>query len=86
MRTKQQASLKRKIELVGKILMVFLLVAVSYVLVETIQEKYQNAPNKCTETAKDEFGLGLRPNMNGKTTFGFGSEGINLMDVFSFED
>lgn len=86
MLTKRQASLKRTFEFIGKILMVFLLIMVSLYLVETIQEKYQNAPNDCTETVKDEFGLGLRPNMNGKITFGFGSGGINLMDVFSFED
>lgn len=69
--------------------MVFLLVAVSYVLVKTIKEKYNNTtPNDCTETATDEFSYGLRPNIYGKITFGFGSDdsGFNLMDVFSFED
>lgn len=86
MLTKRQASLKRTFEFIGKIFMIFLLIMVSLYLVKTIQEKYKNAPNDCTETVTDEFGVGLRPNMNGKITFGFGSEGINLLDVFSFED
>lgn len=87
MLTKRQAELKRKFEFIGKILMICLLIMVSLYLVETIQDKYNNAtPNDCTETVKDEFGVGLRPNMNGKITFGFGSDGINLMDVYSFED
>lgn len=76
MLTKRQAELKHTFEFIGKIFMIFLLVMVSLYLVETILDKYSNAtPNACTETVRDEFGLGLRPNMNGKITFGFGSEG-----------
>lgn len=87
MLTKRQAELKHTFELIGKIFMIFLLVMVSLYLVDTILDKYSNAtPNDCSVPVRDEFGVGLRPNMNGKITFGFGSGGINLLDVFSFED
>lgn len=89
MLTKRQAELKRKFEFIGKIMMVCLLVMVSLILVETIQDWYSNAtPSDCSEPVKDEFGLGVRPNVHGKITFGFGSDqsGFNLLDVFSFED
>lgn len=88
MLTKLMVTLKCVFERLGKILCVFLVVIATIILIETIKEKYNNAPKNCTETATDEFGLGVRPNMNGKITFGFGSDdsGFNLMDVFSFED
>lgn len=88
MLTKRQAELKRKFEFIGKILMVCLLVAVSYVFAITMYKTLKNAPSESTETVEDEFGLGVRPNVHGKITFGFGSDqsGFNLLDVFSFED
>lgn len=88
MLSKRMAIMKKVFANLLKTLLVSCIVVLTIILIETIQENSKNVSHDCTESASEEFGLGLRPNMNGKITFGFGSDdsGFNLMDVFSFED